>query len=96
MGQKHLVRQELFPDGKVRVELSYAPDGVQDGPAKTYYQNGQLSSEINYCNNRMEGPVTVYFEDGSIRAEFSYLENKRHGSYSSYYQKRSARSRGEL
>jgi len=41
-------------------------NGLKQGDAKTYYDNGAINIESNYKDNRLHGPMTVFHENGTI------------------------------
>ncbi len=55
-----------------------------NGTYFNYYENGQIESEENYKNNKLDGPYKVYDEDGTKILECNYKNNKLHGLYRSY------------
>ncbi len=48
------------------MEIQTWSDGVKNGPAAKYYQNGRLKYLANYGNNRLKGEAISYRKDGSI------------------------------
>ena len=61
------------------IEQTYR-DGALHGPAKQYYEDGQLHIDMTYENGIPQGPYKAYYPGGQIQVEDS-LEN---GSYSSH------------
>ncbi len=49
----------------------------------TYHDNGQLCSEINYINDKMNGINKSYLYNGQLQSETNCIDGKRNG-YKSY------------
>lgn len=41
----------------------------QDGPCRTYYENGQLQAEAIYQKGKLTGPIRLYYESGELGME---------------------------
>jgi len=50
-----------------------------------YYPNGNIESEIEYYNGKMDGKDIEYNEDGSIEEESVYKNGKRNGKFELFY-----------
>jgi antitoxin component YwqK of YwqJK toxin-antitoxin module len=59
--------------------------GEQDGPVKTYYENGKLEVEGTWENGKLEGPAKTYYESGGLKSEENYKNSKLDGQYKKYY-----------
>ncbi|MDP2304056.1 MAG: TonB family protein [Ignavibacteria bacterium] len=54
-------------------------NGVREGEAKFFNQDGMLIEEVNYLNGRVEGLVKIYSDLGFLKEMFSIEEGKREG-----------------
>ncbi len=52
---------------------------------KQYWENGNLQSELNYTNGKLNGISTWYFENGRKEQEVFYTYNKLDGPQSRWY-----------
>jgi antitoxin component YwqK of YwqJK toxin-antitoxin module len=59
---------EVGVDGNTMSETTYV-DGVETGPYKTWYWNGQLESEGESRWNRIHGPFKAWYESGGLKYE---------------------------
>ena len=57
---------------------------AQDGLVKSYYDNGELKSEINFSDNVREGDAKFYYENGNIKEERNYNNGKIEGLVKKY------------
>ncbi|HSX26666.1 MAG TPA: hypothetical protein VLE89_06640 [Chlamydiales bacterium] len=51
-------------------------ENVIHGPVKTWYNNGQLQSQREYCRNQKSGPAINWYRDGSLMALEEYEEDR--------------------
>jgi antitoxin component YwqK of YwqJK toxin-antitoxin module len=59
---------EVGIDGHTVSETTYV-DGIETGPYKTWYWNGQLESERNSKWNRLQGLIKTWHESGLLKRE---------------------------
>ena len=52
----------------------------------TYYDNGQIRTEIPYKGGKQHGVKKWYNEDGQISVEIHYVNDKIHGVEKRYYE----------
>lgn len=50
--------------------------GKLDGIFVSYYENGNIESEVSYKEGKLEGPFRTYYSDGKSRAERFYKDGK--------------------
>lgn len=86
------IRQEFYPDGKLKLEGSYQND-KKNGTFRQYDQNGNQVSGLIYSNDillaegqidsigRRQGPWKIYYRDGKLRAEGSYINGLKDGPW---------------
>ena len=53
---------------------------------KTYYENGNIKSEGNYINGKIEGEFKHYFENGNIEFIINYKNGNLSGEAKEYYE----------
>jgi antitoxin component YwqK of YwqJK toxin-antitoxin module len=58
---------------------------VNHGPARYYYESGQLLSRRTFKEGGLQGSAEDYYPDGKLLARTSILDGRLHGSYESYY-----------
>ncbi|GHU74440.1 hypothetical protein FACS189413_19200 [Bacteroidia bacterium] len=49
---------------------------IRDGKSKTWYENGNLHSEIDYAANKIHGQVLTFWEDGTPKRIDQYKDGK--------------------
>ena len=59
--------------------------GKKEGICKSYYDNLQLCSEVNYINNKMNGIYKSYYRNGQLWQEINYIDGLRNGIYKLYW-----------
>ena len=57
----------------------------ENGPCKTWYENGRLESEVVYKNDNPEGPYREWYENGQLALESIYREGKFDGPRKRWY-----------
>jgi len=62
-----------------------AQDSIPDGLRKTYYESGELESEVNYRNGYMEGVKINYFKNGHVSERKTYVNDTLNGEIISYH-----------
>jgi antitoxin component YwqK of YwqJK toxin-antitoxin module len=69
------VKTEKWPDGSVKSEITIK-NGLRNGPARYWYQNGNIQMECGYVDDRLNGLLTRYFPyPGGIREEQQTFRN---------------------
>jgi len=53
---------------------------------RTYYESGELKSEIPYENGKKEGMVRVYYKSGKLMQDDPYKNDKKEGIAKAYYE----------
>lgn len=51
-------------------------DNVMHGSVKSWYSNGQLQSQREFCRNKKNGPSVAWYRDGSLMLVEEYEEDK--------------------
>jgi antitoxin component YwqK of YwqJK toxin-antitoxin module len=65
-------------------EIQYE-DGVRNGPARVFFQNGQLWKDSQYKDNQLHGVSRLYDEKGLLKRETHYVDGKRQGVYREFF-----------
>ncbi|MBP1532080.1 MAG: hypothetical protein ILA52_01095, partial [Alphaproteobacteria bacterium] len=55
-------------------------NGVADGQAIGYYENGRQAFQATYKNNKLNGLLTLYFDNGKINAEKMFSNGSWNGT----------------
>lgn len=71
--------------GKITTQTHYK-NGLQNGPSKNYFSNGQLLISANYKDGKLNGPYKSYYENGKLQMEATYKDDKIVGLYKTYYE----------
>ncbi|MBZ0166145.1 MAG: ankyrin repeat domain-containing protein, partial [Candidatus Omnitrophica bacterium] len=57
---------------------------VPHGPAKTWYESGNIRSEDNYRHGKLNGDIKRYYENGQFFSESIYVDGQRNGRHRFY------------
>jgi len=77
---------EYYCNGNLR-SLIHFQNGKPDGYAIMYHENGKISEEGIWKNNRWTGPYKLYYENGQPQHEFNFNTNgKREGPVKYFYE----------
>lgn len=60
-------------------------NGKKNGPMKTYFLNGKVSSECNFVNDNPEGQCKEYFTTGTIKKEYGFKDGLLDGPFKTYF-----------
>jgi TonB family protein len=77
----HYVNGKIYMTGAFS---SLKPD-KRDGKFIRYDENGRVSSEKTYQNNKLNGPYRSYYPDGRLKYDASYKEDALDGEFRGYY-----------
>ena len=51
-------------------------EGILQGPMKTWYENGQLESQRELCDNQKQGLLTAWYKKGDLMLVEEYEDDK--------------------
>jgi len=71
-------KKEYWPNGNIRSEIRMK-DGVYNGPARYWFENGNIQISCNYLDNKVDGLMKTYYPDGNIREEQEFSLGFPHG-----------------
>ena len=54
-------------------------DGVQEGVATGWYENGQEEFEGSWKGGKGEGPVTDWYDNGQMKSKGDWKDDKKEG-----------------
>ena len=60
-------------------------NGIEDGPWKTYHENGQLQRNGSYINGKRDGYWETYHENGNLEFKGTYLDGMLNGDCEFYW-----------
>jgi len=66
----------LAQDGKVAADFS--------GTVESFFDNGELSSQITYAEGQREGAITLYHVNGLVMESGNYLKGKKNGTWEQF------------
>ncbi len=75
----------LYPNGKIREEVTYNEQGQAEGNRKTYFENGNLESEETYQEGELQGLTSSYDYQGTKYATVNYAKGKGEGEVIYYH-----------
>ncbi len=75
----------LYSQKGFKAEHFFLKGGKIDGPADTFYSNGQRSSVIPYVAGKRDGKETDYRPNGVIAATYTYTQEKLNGPYEAFH-----------
>ena len=77
-------------DGSLKSETTFE-DGIQNGPYKEWYENGQLESEYEHVSLKTgvivrDGLHKEWYENGNQRSVFYFKNGQKNGPYHAFYE----------
>jgi hypothetical protein len=66
------------PSG-LRILWCEKDDGLQHGPSRAWYRNGQLGWERNYRDGAQDGVEREWYDDGRLQSEANYIMGQPEG-----------------
>lgn len=82
-GKMEGVEKFYYPSGKLESTLSYK-DGIQHGPFKYYYEDGQLKQEGAFEAGKIVGLLKTYYPDGQLQEEVTHVDGVTEGPFKEY------------
>lgn len=79
------IKRDYYRDGSLASEVSYSKDSIKNGPAKSFYRNGQLAEQGNFRNGKRDGPYSTYYKDGILKERGNFLLDDPLGNFYYYY-----------
>lgn len=58
---------------------------AQNGKSLSWYENGQLKSEVNFINGKRNGKVLNYYDNGQLKSDLTYKGDKKEGELVTYW-----------
>ena len=80
----HGLYKMYTPDGYLEKVYTYV-EGKREGPAVTYYNNGQVRTKLNFKDNKLNGTVTMYYKTGELYRVTQYVNGEIQGIRKTYY-----------
>lgn len=80
--------KDYYKSGQLQMEGYYLKGEtiIPDGPAKYYYENGNIMEEYNYTEGKYDGEYKMYYKSGMLHF-FDYFSNGRlQGKRMVYYE----------
>ena len=81
---KEEIRKTYYDNGNIETERTFV-DGVEHGPAKGWFESGELEFEAFKENGLAQGLVKNYYENGNLRIETNYIDQVKEGDEKLYY-----------
>lgn len=76
--------QELYPDGRIKIEGNYDSDQKRSGLWISYYENGLKWSETVYSAGNKNGHSITFYPNGKIRYVGEYTNDDKSGEWKFY------------
>lgn len=70
----------------ISIVLLFSLFGCRD-MRKEYYENGNLESEFEYKNDKLNGVGKTYYENGELKSQGQYIDGKKEGVFTFYFRK---------
>ena len=79
------LHKSYYPNGKLEYEAEMR-QGIPDGIAKYWGEEGNLLNITNYENGKLHGNSIRYFENGNISSKIEYFYGEIHGVSETYHE----------
>lgn len=79
------VREEKYPNGKVRIRTSYL-ENVKDGEETEFYESGKVKRIRYFVRGMEQGECREFYESGKLKREFNYKDGAVDGKETRYYE----------
>ena len=79
------VEEVYYETGQLKSATPINNDGMFDGIAHAYYQNGEVAMETPYVRGVRHGLERAYYANGNLKAECEYQNDLLHGTYTAYF-----------
>ena len=66
--------------------LAYYNETLFSGLAKSFYDNGQQASEVNYTKGKRDGLESSWYESGAKKFEARFRDNRLEGVFERWYE----------
>lgn len=73
-----------YYDKHLSYKASYK-NGLKDGVAESYFQDGTVAERVNYKENRRNGKWQQFYPSGKLKIDSQYNNDKLHGAFTLYY-----------
>ena len=83
---------------QIRNGLVYLPNQEEPFTGKNLckYENGQIESEKNYKDGKLDGKLTTWYSDGLKSLEGNYKDGKEDGKWTDWYENGQIESEGNV
>lgn len=73
-----------YEDGKhVHQKINYR-NGLKNGPAFEFFENGNIKAKRFYVNDTLNDSSLIYYKDGKLKSAQFYLNKLKHGCWREY------------
>ena len=72
-------KSEFWPNGAIKSEITLK-DNHYEGPAKFYYETGQIQISCTYKNDKLHGQYLIFYPDGQRKEEQNFWNGVQVGS----------------
>lgn len=88
-------RYYSYYDKTLRMTESYKT-GIKEGLTCRYFNNGKLSDELMYHNNKKNGIWKQYFDNGQVSLKAYHVDDVRTGGFTTYFSNGMTESTGKF
>lgn len=74
---------DLYENGKTKFEIEMV-EGLKHGKSKGFSEEGILTSESHYKDDKLNGRFKVFNKKGIIKREGSFIDDKKEGIHKEY------------
>ncbi len=79
------IKEEYYPNGQVMGKYTLDNNGMKQGIAYEYWENGKLQRESNFVDGKLNGLVTNYDSSGTKISVVNMVNDSLHGEAIAYY-----------
>ena len=79
------VEEVYYETGQLKSATPINNDGMFEGMAHAYYQNGEVAMETPYERGVRHGLERAFYANGNLKAECEYRNDRLHGNYTAYF-----------
>ena len=81
-------REVNITDTEIREGITYVKGETKafTGIIKSYYENGNLESEGNFKDGKLNGLSKLFYENGNLKSEANFKDDKLEGLLKLYYE----------
>lgn len=68
--------KEYYQSGELKQDITFDAQGLRQGKNISYYRSGNIESDVNYTNDKLNGEATYYHENGQFEGKLLFNNGK--------------------